>query len=543
MDDYENRKITEEKNIERPQQLNPEIYLMKFGPSFEKETVDRVNALQDNKEEPNNYRIYNFRYTPMYYSDDKDRDCLRGDIDYPIGSDNWFYRRKRFWSILNKNFLDFTHSPQKIPKIRNNFIQGVQDTITDLCSGLMWANKHIHSPMKFSQTRNFIESINENGFGGFYDWRIPTVPELASMYWYIISLSGDTEYKWLYFLKENELWTSDTSPGSSDFSAFITSHYGGEYDYFVSGAFAIDFHVHGGLRIRDYDDECFVLPVRSWQSEELSSKQKETSKISIPEIDYEMVYIEPGTFLMGSEFRKSGRNDDETQHLVQLTKGFYIGTHPVSVRQWKKVMGDIKYLYGDYTEVLINEPEKIDYELGNFDPAPVVFTEALLFLDKLTQKFQKELRKKSFLLPTEAEWEYACRAGTETKYFFGDNDSILSYFAWYKENCNNTNENFLHRVGLLLPNPWGLYDMLGNIPEYTRDSYTKLTNEQQVDPEYVYDLEKEYDSSVVIKGGGWNESSKYCRCATRMEQGTYSWASSDNSFRIILYANPDSSLF
>ena len=153
--------------------------------------------------------------------------------------------------------------------------------------------------------------------------------------------------------------------------------------------------------------------------------------------------IPPGEFAMGSPASEPGRYDDETQHQVKITKPFYLSVHEVTQAQYERVMG--------------KNPSK--YEGANKPVEDVSWNDAVAFFRKLNDEVE-------YRLPTEAQWEYACRAGTTTAYSFGDDVSQLGEYAWYSGNSSST-----HPVGELKPNAWGLFDMHGNVFEWCQDWY------------------------------------------------------------------------
>ena len=171
-----------------------------------------------------------------------------------------------------------------------------------------------------------------------------------------------------------------------------------------------------------------------------------------PILGAKFVLIPAGTFMMGSP-EDYPRSDFETLHQVTISKPFYIQTTMVTQGQWKKVMGNNPSCFKEY----------FGYFRGN-DKFPV---ERVSWND--VQKFIRELNqmegRNKYSLPTEAEWEYACRAGSKTAYCFGDDYERLGQYAWYNKNSGNKT----HPVGQKKPNTWGLYDMHGNLFELCQD--------------------------------------------------------------------------
>jgi formylglycine-generating enzyme required for sulfatase activity len=165
----------------------------------------------------------------------------------------------------------------------------------------------------------------------------------------------------------------------------------------------------------------------------------------------EFVYIEPGTFLMGGESTSDGRFQcvEVPQHRVQITRGFYLGKYPVTQAQYEALTG--------------SNPSKTT-KAPDCPVDSIAELDAINFCAKLVETVGRDFR-----LPTEAEWEYACRAGRDTKWFFGDDPSRLNEFAWFKENSGGRS----HPVGQLKPNPFGLYDMYGNVYERVSDKYAR----------------------------------------------------------------------
>jgi formylglycine-generating enzyme required for sulfatase activity len=174
----------------------------------------------------------------------------------------------------------------------------------------------------------------------------------------------------------------------------------------------------------------------------------------------EMVYIEPGTFMMGSQSEEVGRDDDEgPQHQVTLTNGFYMGKYEVTQAQWEAVMGSNPSYFSGKPN---NPVEQVSWD------------DCQTFIQILNLLYPEY----TFRLPTEAEWEYTCRAGTTTRFYWGEdpNDTQIKDYTWY-DSPSGTKE-----VGGKLPNAWGLYDMSGNVWEWCQDWYGSYGSSSQINP-------------------------------------------------------------
>ena len=160
-------------------------------------------------------------------------------------------------------------------------------------------------------------------------------------------------------------------------------------------------------------------------------------------VKMEFVLIPAGSFVMGDA---DGQVDEKPPHKVAITRPFYLGKYPVTQEQWLAVMGDNP---SDFRGPQ-NPVESIGWVPGQ------------AFLRKLNEKFAA--RGLKFDLPSEAQWEYACRAGGKGEYSFGDSDDGLGQYAWFRGNSGGTT----HPVGQKKPNAWGLYDMHGNVAQFVR---------------------------------------------------------------------------
>ena len=194
----------------------------------------------------------------------------------------------------------------------------------------------------------------------------------------------------------------------------------------------------------------------------------------------EMVWIQPGRFLMGSPDSEPDRDDHEgPRHEVTITTGFYMGKHEVTQAQWESVIDTRPWLMGVFSQVSGR---------GSFPANRMRWHEVETFIRELNEAEGSDI----FRLPTEAEWEYACRAGTTTRWSFGADTTRIDDFARYYENSRKTivrddgsvayGSPEVQETGGTFPNPWGLYDMHGNVRELVQDYYGPYSEEPQVDP-------------------------------------------------------------
>jgi formylglycine-generating enzyme required for sulfatase activity len=230
---------------------------------------------------------------------------------------------------------------------------------------------------------------------------------------------------------------------------------------------------------------------------------------------FDMVAIPGGTFLMGSPESEKGREKDEGPvHTVKVDP-FWMGKHEITWDEYELfVYPKNNIASGDKTEVdgfSSPTPPYVDMSFGmgknGFPAINMTQYAALNYCLWLTAKTGDFYR-----LPTEAEWEYACRAGSKTAYHFGNDPSELSEYGWYYENSNGGYK----KGGLKKPNQWGLYDMHGNVAEWTLDQYLpqyKATGGKvQVNP--IVEPTKLYPH--VVRGGSWDDDPEDLRSAARM---------------------------
>ena len=233
-------------------------------------------------------------------------------------------------------------------------------------------------------------------------------------------------------------------------------------------------------------------------------------------VKFEFVSIPAGKFIMGSPQSEPERNANESpQHEVTLSS-FYMSKYEVTQAQWKAVMG------------ADNNPS--DFVGDNLPVETVTYAKVLEFINKLNEATQKEYR-----LPTEAEWEYACRAGTATPFYTGDNITTeqANYKGTMPYNGNNKGKyrGKTTEVGTFAPNAWGLYDMHGNVWEWCGDMYGAYTDEPQTNPTGNPD-----GNTLVVRGGSWDNGGSNCRSAFRVSTPSFMC---DNflGFRLVLPKN------
>ena len=215
----------------------------------------------------------------------------------------------------------------------------------------------------------------------------------------------------------------------------------------------------------------------------------------------EFIWIKPGRFTMGSPDSQPHRGVWEgPPHEVIISKGFYLGKFEVTQAQWIAIMGTAPWT------------KKKNVRAQPDHPAVYISWTAIEeFLRRLNESTGEPL----YRLPTEAEWEYACRAETTTPFSFGDKTSHLDEYAWYAKNTKDAGASYAQPVGTKQPNPWGLYDMYGNVWEWVQDWYgNSYANGVLVDPTGSIS-----GSARVMRGGGFVNLARNIRSAKRFSYG------------------------
>ncbi len=250
------------------------------------------------------------------------------------------------------------------------------------------------------------------------------------------------------------------------------------------------------------------------------------------DLKLELVPIPGGKFLMGSPESEADRNDDEgPQHEVEISP-LWMGKYEITWDQYdtwgegmdqlRRKMMSLKQSPRDLAVDGVSKPTEpytdMSFGMGKGDYPAICMTQhaARTFCQWLSAKTGRYYR-----LPTEAEWEYACRAGTTTAYSFGDNVDELEDYAWFFDNS----EDQYQEVGQKKPNPWGLYDMHGNVAEWVLDQYVEDYYEQKTEwtnplavPKTLYPR--------VVRGGGWDDDPEMLRSAVR-DRSDEEWKKQD----------------
>ena len=290
---------------------------------------------------------------------------------------------------------------------------------------------------------------------------------------------------------------------------------------------------------------CLACSLLSFAQQDTTTSTFEPYAQEIPgtKISFKMTPIPGGSFMMGSPETEEKRNEDEGPQVNVEIEAFWMGVHEVTFDEYevyrqKELDKAPEGKEAEWNADAVTRPsppyEDPTFGMGEygFPAASMTQYAALHYCKWLTEKTGVFYR-----LPTEAEWEYACRAGTSTAYYFGDNLDSLDQHAWHYENSDEA----YHKVGSKLPNPWGLYDMHGNVAEWTLDQYTE---------DYFSKLEADKGASSpwvtptklhprTVKGGSWDDDPETLRSAARTESSMV-WKRRDPQIPKSFWWNTDS---
>lgn len=270
-------------------------------------------------------------------------------------------------------------------------------------------------------------------------------------------------------------------------------------------------------------------------------------KVRIPgsDVEFEMVPIPGGKFMMGSPEDEDGRRADEGPQVEVTLKPYWMGKHEVTWGEYFLFMKLDQVFKGFVDKGIrpVTKENQVDavtapsslydpsftFEAGDAPDQPCA-TVTQFAAKQYTKYLSLLLGNDFYRLPTEAEWEYACRAGTSTRFYFGDDEDELEEHAWYEDNSDDERQT----VGGKLPNAWGLYDMLGNVAEWTLDAYSPdgyqhLVGKTEIDGNQVLTKSNKVYPRV-LRGGSWELEVEDCRCAARLASDDPAWKASDPNF-------------
>lgn len=243
--------------------------------------------------------------------------------------------------------------------------------------------------------------------------------------------------------------------------------------------------------------------------------KKQTNSIGM-----QLVLLPAGRYRMG---------DEADAVDVTLSKDFWIGKTEVTQSEWKRVMADQR---GFYDGVGFNERKG-----DKFPAVGIHWDDAVRFCDVLTAMERKAGRidgSQRYRLPTEAEWEYACRAGSTARFCYGDEDAQLTDYAWCYANAFEVREPYAHEVASKKPNAWGLHDMHGNVKEWCLDEHSKKLP-GGLNP-FVREGGARVSGYKVIRGGAWRDFPHFHQCSYRADMDSTSNGLDDHGFRVVLAA-------
>lgn len=266
------------------------------------------------------------------------------------------------------------------------------------------------------------------------------------------------------------------------------------------------------------------------------------SMIPGTKIKFTMEPIPGGTFLMGSHAGERGRNDDEGPQFEVVVEPFWMSKYELTWAEYKRFMDlsrqfkqlkrqGLRKISANNQVDAVSAPSQLydpsySFAAGEGDDQPAATVTQ--FSAMQYSKWISLLTETFYRLPSESEWEYACRAGTTSAYHFGNDPALLRAHAWYSENSDEER----HRVGMLKPNPWGLHDMHGNVAEWVLDAYAKdsYATHQAKRRTAVETIQRSKDVFPrVVRGGSFESEARQCRSAARLASDEQ-WQSEDPEY-------------
>ena len=256
-------------------------------------------------------------------------------------------------------------------------------------------------------------------------------------------------------------------------------------------------------------------PISAEQAHQLQSAWARHLKVPVQfenSVGMKFQFVPPGEFKMGTD----NLGDESPRHTVQLAQPFYFGTHEVTQANYEAVMGNM-------TNPII--PGEQDHPVTR-----VSWDNANQLCEKLSNQPDQKSARRIYRLPTEAEWEYACRAGTESAWSFGDDPQQLSEYGWYQSHSNGKT----HPFGKLKPNPWGLFDLHGNVSEWCQDWYESSYYRSSPFANPSGPAKQTIFSTRVCRGGSWDSQPNNLRSAFREANSPTIRDSPRVGFRVVL---------
>jgi len=271
---------------------------------------------------------------------------------------------------------------------------------------------------------------------------------------------------------------------------------------------------------KEIDQEVFEIKLAPNDNEEYDNpitkaeiKQEPSFKsIVVNSLNMEFKHVSNGSFMMGTSTNETGRDNDEIQHKVLISKDFFMQTKEITQEQFNKVMG----YNPSWHSVCSNCPvEKVSWYKVNE------------FIEILNQKYEEREKGRKYRLPTEAEWEYVCRAKSNTPFYFGF--SLSDNHANYGKSDKYGTTTL--PVGSYKPNEWGFYDMHGNVSEWCSDWYASYPSGISIDPQIT--LKVKFNRKIV-RGGAWNDKETTCRSGNRMRVVPSTDDANNIGFRLVM---------